>query len=129
MLFSLVGPGYHYEHYFDTTGVTLKETNGEFTETCHFTLKKEEATHGLQNVRKIGTPIHQYRGLKVLTIHNSTKIGGSEICKKSSRSSTPSPLYISSPTEIVAKQNSPFDKNFLHRYPAAVATHNSNKYK
>ena len=32
--------------------------------------------HNLKTVRKIGTPIHQYRSAKILTIHNSRKLGG-----------------------------------------------------
>ena len=128
MLFSLVGPGYHYEQYFDTTGVTLKETNGEFTETCHLTLKKDEATHGLQSVRKIGTPIHEY---KVLTIHNSTKFGGNlgvKFVKNHQDHQHHHHCTYHHQQELLQKKL-PFDKNFLHRYPAAVAAHNSNKYK
>ena len=50
---------HHYAYYFENTGETFKETNGEFHETCHSTLRKEEEEHGLKTVRKIGTPIHQ----------------------------------------------------------------------
>ena len=46
-------------HYFETTGETFKETNGEFTETAHSTLRREEEQHGMNIVRRIGTPIHQ----------------------------------------------------------------------
>ena len=55
---------HHYQYYFETTGETFKETNGEFTETAHSTLRREEEQHGMKIVRRIGTPIHQYRNLK-----------------------------------------------------------------
>ena len=79
--------------------MTFKETNGEYTETAHQTLRKEEGQRGMGIVRKVATPIHHYRSLKLLTIFNSTKIGGNIIegtfRKKyktsSSRSTTPSP--------------------------------------
>ena len=126
----------------ETTGETFKETNGEFTETAHSTLRKEEEVHNLKIVRKVGTPIHQYRSLKVLTLHNSTKIGGNleGVRKKykmktpssSLRSLTPSPLSrslsstpspLSSRDYSVAMGRSPFDQKFIERYPAAIAAH------
>ena len=70
---------HYYQYYFDNTGVTFKETNGEYTETAHQTLRKEEGQRGMGIVRKVATPIHHYRSLKVLTIFNSTKIGGNII--------------------------------------------------
>ena len=54
----------HQRHYFEEMGETLKDTNGEFTETCHSTLRISEERHGLKIVRKVGTPIHQYKGCK-----------------------------------------------------------------
>ena len=123
---------HHYQYYFETTGETFKETNGEFTETAHSTLRKEEEEHNMKIVRKVGSPIHQYKSLKVLTLENPTKIGGNlegirKKYKKSSplsRSLTSSPLSLSSPEYSVAKKRSPFDQKFIDRYPAAIAAHN-----
>ena len=114
---------HHYKFYFETTGKTLKETNGEFTETCHSTLRKAEECHNQKIVRKIATPIHQYQSFKSLIFHNSTKIGGetppSKRVKKTSPSSTPSPD--SSPSFV--KQTFKFSNFFNQKYPAVVAQH------
>ena len=121
---------HHYQYYFDNTGVTFKETNGEYTETAHQTLRKEEGQRGMGIVRKVATPIHHYRSLKVLTIFNSTKIGGNiegtfrkKYKTSSSRSSTPSPSSSPYSTGVVAPRRSPFDQNCTKCYPAGIAAH------
>ena len=76
--------------------LSLKDTNGEFTETCHSTLRKEEEQHGLRIVRKLGTPIHQYRSKKMLTLHNSLKLGNVMPLKRRRKKKTPSLLSPSS---------------------------------
>ena len=71
---------HHYKFYFESTGKTLKETNGEFTETCHSTLRKSEECHGQKVVRKIGTPIHQYQSLKSPEVSRDLFFGVSPFC-------------------------------------------------
>ena len=67
--------------------LSLKDTNGEFTETCHSTLRKEEEQHGLR--------IHLYRSKKMLTLYNSLKLGNVMPLKRR-RKKTPSLLSPSS---------------------------------
>ena len=44
---------HHYKYYFEKTGVTLRDTNGEFTETCHSSLRISEERHGFKIVKKL----------------------------------------------------------------------------
>ena len=69
---------HHYEDYFDWTGVTMKFTNAEFTETAHATFKISERLHGLKVNRKIGTEKHKENSLKSIVWHNSRRAGGAE---------------------------------------------------
>ena len=131
---------HHYKYYFETTGQTFKFTNGEFTESCHSSLRKSETTHGLRIVKKLGTPIHQQRSLQSLTFFNSKRAGFSSpilLRKKSSFSPSTSSSTISSsssPTTTssspfsapVASSSSPFTKRFLERYPEALWNHYQN---
>ena len=146
---------HHFGYYFQQTGKTLKDTNGEFTETCHHTLTKEEDTFGLKNVRKLGTPMHQYRSMKMLTIHNSLRLGNVKPMKRKRRKknsssptsfsstasplattsfpSTPSPLATTSfpstpsPLATTRSKQSPFSHVFMQRYPESVALHYKDK--
>ena len=43
---------HHYKFYFETKGKNFKDTNGEFGETLHYTLKKHEQDHGYSVKRK-----------------------------------------------------------------------------
>ena len=128
---------HHYAFYFSNTGQTFCTTNGEYTETCHSTLRISEETHGLKVVRKIGTPIHQYRSLKSLTMYNSKRAGKNtpiRLRKKSTPSPSgrysPSPSTYSpfstlplSPTTLVTSSPSPFSQSFVERYPMVVQQH------
>ena len=128
---------HHYAFYFSNTGQTFCTTNGEYTETCHSTLRISEETHGLKVVRKIGTPINQYRSLKSLTMYNSKRAGKNtplRLLKKSTPSPSgrysPSPSTYSpfstlplSPTTLVTSSPSPFSQSFVERYPMVVQQH------
>ena len=106
-------------------------------EAAHSTLRREEEQHRMNIVRRIGTPIHQYRSLKSLTMHKSTKIGGhvdstfTNKYVKSSSTPSPSPLSFSSPspTQVLSTKRSPFDLNFPRLYPAAIAANFSSSNK
>ena len=76
--------------------LSLKDTNGEFTETCQSTLRKEEEPHGLRIVGKLGTPINQYRSKKMLTLYNFLGKLGNVMPLKRRRKKTPSLLSPSS---------------------------------
>ena len=65
----------HYKYYFAKTGTTFRHTNGEFTESCHSSLRKSEEIHGVKVVRKLGTPTHKKKSLKSLNIFNSKRAG------------------------------------------------------
>ena len=58
---------HHFKQYFEMTVLTLRDTSGEYTETCHSTLRKEEEIHGTSITRQVGTPIHQYLSLRSST--------------------------------------------------------------
>ncbi len=51
---------HHYEYYFQQTGKNLKDTNGEYTETCHNTLRKSEEDSGLKIVRRLVQTSHNF---------------------------------------------------------------------
>ena len=60
---------------FENFSLNMTLINGEFTESCHSTLRKSEETHGLKVVRKLGTPIHQQRSLASKTFFNFKRAG------------------------------------------------------
>ena len=63
------------EQYFSMTGITMKDTNGEFVETVHSSLRRYEETHGTKIVRKKGTPQHLLQSQRTLTGYNSRRAG------------------------------------------------------
>ena len=115
----------HYKFYFESTGKTLRETNGEFTETCHHTLRKSEECHGQKIVRKIATPIHQYQSLKSITNHNSKKIGSPLPAIQRVKKTTPSTSPLASPefSPSYVKRTFNFSNYFKEKYPRAVEAH------
>ena len=54
---------------------TPMHCNGEFTESCHSSLRKSEEMHGLSITRQLGTPIHQQRSIQSLTFFDSKRAG------------------------------------------------------
>ena len=63
---------HHYKEYFDITNKTLRYTNGEFVESCHYSLKNEDQMH---KKRTLGTPMHVKKSLKSIVWHNSRRAG------------------------------------------------------
>ena len=90
-----------------------------------------------------GTPMHQYRSMKMLTIHNSLRLGNVKPMKRKRRkknsssptsfSSTASPLATTSfpstpsPLATTRSKQSPFSHVFMQRYPESVALHYKDK--
>ena len=62
---------HHYQYYFETTGETFKETNGEFTETAHSTLRKEVQDENTIIIIKI---INTLTIVKIIVINTLTII-------------------------------------------------------
>ena len=94
---------HHYEFYFLSTGKTFRDTNGEFVETVHSSLRIHEESHGYKVVKQIGTPEHLKKSQQSITSFNSLRAG---FCspkdftlrrKSSPHSSSPSPSPLSSP--------------------------------
>ena len=112
---------HHYPHSFKKT--QSKYTNGEFTESCHSSLRKSEETHWLKIVKKLGTPIHQQRSLQSLSFFNSKRAGyitPLRMRKKSVHS--PNSPFSGSPSPL-SSTSSPFTKVFSSRYPEAAQMH------
>ena len=65
----------HYKYVFEKSGTTMRHSNGEFTESCHSTLRKSEETHGFKVVKKCGTPVHEKKSLQSLVFFNSRRAG------------------------------------------------------
>ena len=74
----------HQDNVHDTT-----DTNVEFVETLHSTLRKFEEVHGEKIVRKMGTPIHVQRSLETISIFNSERAGFTPSSVMTIRKSTP----------------------------------------
>ena len=102
---------HHYQYYFEKYGTTMRHTNGEFTESCHSTLRKSEETHGVKVKRKVGTPMHAQRSI---TIFNSKRAGFTiPLRLKKKITLSPSPV-----------NHSPFIKKFFQKYPDILGIHN-----
>ena len=99
---------HHYRDYFDWTGKTLKYNNGEFCESTHSTLRKEEGVSNFKVTKAIGTPIHQQKSLQSLVWHNSKKAGQTPSCQMR--------LRFSSPRSEPDKKEYKFSQRFLKLY-------------
>ena len=102
--------------------LSLKDTNGEFTETCHSTLRKEEEQHGLR--------IHLYRSKKMLTLYNSLKLGNVMPLKRR-RKKTPS--FLSPSSSPMSASPSPRTFSFttsplVTSFPSSVRRLTSNSF-
>ena len=65
----------HFEFFFKETGLTMRHTNGEFTESLHSTLKKHEEIHNFKMVKNLGTPVHQSKSMTNFLFFNARRIG------------------------------------------------------
>ena len=57
------------------TNTTMRDTNGEFVETLHSTLRLHEEHHGFKVVRRLGSKIHLKKALSPHVSHNSLRAG------------------------------------------------------
>ena len=81
---------HHLEQYISMTGITMKDTKGEFVETVHSSLRRYEETHGTKIVRKKGTPQHLIQSVRTLTGYNSRRAGYSPAHEMTIRKVKPS---------------------------------------
>ena len=112
---------HHYRWYFTNTGIFFKDTNGEFGETVHSTLKKFELGRGFKVSRRIGTDHHLLKAHQSISSFNALKMGGTPAKsmsirkRKTSTSSSPSSSPRSSPTSTRSASTSwAFRKNLLN---------------
>ena len=91
---------HHFQTYFDLTNTTMRDTNGEFVETFHSSLRIHEENHGFKIVRKLGTAPHFRKAKQSLVMFNSKRAGFSPpkdltLRKKSSPrpNNSPNPQY------------------------------------
>ena len=104
----------HYDWYFKNTGKNFRNTNGEFFEAAHYSLKKHEVDHGYVVKKKLGTPHHLLKSLQSLSTYNSIRIGSTppqEFTLR--RKNTPSPS--STPSRPRKAWN--HKKSLLSKYP------------
>ena len=66
---------HHFTQYFELTNSTMKDTNGEFVETLHSSLRIHEEKHGFKIVRKLGTTTHLKKSKSSLVSFNSKRAG------------------------------------------------------
>ena len=67
---------HHFSYYFSKTGKTFKDTNDEFTESAHSTLRKSEEQHNFKVIKNLGTPFHQMKSQQSLNFFNARRSGG-----------------------------------------------------
>ena len=66
---------HHYADYFELSGLTFRDTNGEFSEAIHSSLRIHEERLGFKVVKKMGTIIHLQKSLQSLSTFNSKRAG------------------------------------------------------
>ena len=66
---------HHYADYFELSGLTFRDTNGEFSEAIHISLRIHEERLGFKVVKKMGTIIQLQKSLQSLTTFNSKRAG------------------------------------------------------
>ena len=86
---------HHFKEFFELTGKTMQDTNGEYVETLHSSLRVHEETHGYKVKRKMGTPIHLNKAKKSITSFNSVRAGFSPAHELTLRRKLHSPSSIS----------------------------------
>ena len=113
---------HHYAYYFKIMGKNVKDTNGEFTETLHSTLKKHEVRKGFTVKKKLGTHTHLVKAIQSITSFNSIGIGFTPskdmtLRRKRSSSSSSSSSDNSSPASSPRKKQWTIKKSLNEQYP------------
>ena len=109
---------HHYSFYFSKTGTNFKDTNGEFGETCHSTLKKFEKQKGFYRAKNFGSDdalisAHQSHSTFIAMKMGSTS-RSSSLRRPSSRSSSPG----SSPRFSPIKPGWNKKESLVQKYPS-----------
>ncbi len=73
------------------TNTTTRDTNGEFVETLHSTLRLHEEHHGFKVVRRLGSKIHLKKALSSHVSHKSLRAGFSPARDLMLRTQSPRP--------------------------------------
>ena len=66
---------HHFKTYFEMTNTTMRDTNGEFVDTLHSSLRIHEENHGFKVVRKLGSATHLRKAKQSLVMFNSKRAG------------------------------------------------------
>ena len=66
---------YNYAKYFELSGLTFRDTNGEFNEAIHSSLRIHEKWLRFKVEKKMETIIHLQKSLQSLTTFNSKRAG------------------------------------------------------
>ena len=82
---------HHIPQYFEMTNTTMRDTNGEFVETLHSTLRLHEEHHGFKVVRRFGSNIHLKKALSSHVSHKSLRAGFSPARDLMLRTPSPRP--------------------------------------
>ena len=64
---------HNYAYYFELSRLTFRDTNGEFSEAIHSSLRIHEERVGFKVVKKMGTIIHLQKSLQSLSTFNSKR--------------------------------------------------------
>ena len=80
---------HHIDQYFQLTNTTMRDTNGEFVENLHSSLRTHEENHGYKVVRRLGTSSHLKLAHESLVTFNSLKAGHSPAHELMLRKSSP----------------------------------------
>ena len=79
----------------------MKDTNGEFVETLHSTLRVHEENHGFKIVRKLGSNGHLKKALASHVSHTHNSLRGGFSPARDFVLRTPSPVPIKNSPNIV----------------------------
>ena len=88
---------HHYLWYFEKTGKNFKETNGEFTETVHSSIKKWEQKKNFHVKRRLGSDHHLLRSFQSISSFNAVRMGSTPNKEMGKRRKTISESSESSP--------------------------------
>ena len=100
----------HFDWYFQETGTNFRNTNGEYFEAAHYSLKNHEVDHGYVVKRSQGTTHHLLKSLQSISSYNSLRIGATPPQEFTLRRTTPTS------TPKVPKKGWNFPTTLLSKY-------------
>jgi len=108
---------HHYSFYFSATGKNFKDTNGEFGETCHSTLKKFEKQKGFYRAKNFSSDDALIQAHQSHSTSIAMKMGSPArslgLKRPSSRSSSPGSSPRSSPSKPRWKRKESLVQKYL----------------